>query len=397
MKPADLRAQIAAHKIELRPLEDLLPYAFNSRKHEDWQVAKIASAIKEFGWTSPVLIDPDGTIIAGHARVMAAHKLDLAYVPCIALAHLSESQRRALVIWDNQSATLSTWDDDMLREEALALQAEAFDLTLLGFDDTELAKILAGEAPPPIEGKTDPDAIPEVKETRCKAADLWTLGRHRLLCGDSTDVLHVERLMGEDKADMVFTDPPYGIAYAGKGITSAGVKGNDFGAIKGDDDISAARDAFNLCKALDVPLMIWWGANFYCSALDDRCSWVIWDKQIVGEFYSACELAWTNQRGRLRMFVHKWHGMVKGSEHGQARVHPTQKPIALAEWCFSEFKAGAKVLDLFLGSGSTLIACEKTGRRCFGMELDPHYCDVILARWEAFTGLKAELEPADGH
>lgn len=374
--------------VEYVPTAALIPYARNSRTHSDDQVAQVAASIREFGFTNPVLISEHDDIIAGHGRVKAAAKLGLESVPCIRLGHLTDTQRKAYVIADNRLALNAGWDLSLLTLELKDLQSDDFDLHLLGFEATELDGLLNPEVAPE-EGLTDPDDVPENVETRCKPGDLWQLGNHRLLCGDSTDVLAVERLMGGEKADMVYTDPPYGIGYSGKGIT-AGVKGNDFGEIRGDDSITTAVDAYRLCKALDVPVMVFWGANFYCSALDDRCSWIVWDKQVVGEFYSACELAWTNRQGRIKQFVHKWHGMVKGSEHGQARVHPTQKPIALAEWCMAEYDGVTTVLDLFLGSGSTLIACEKTSRRCFGMEIDPKYCDVVLKRWEQFTGKTAE-------
>lgn len=358
----------------------------NARKHSTKNLDAIKGSLARFGQQKPIVVTKSNVVIAGNGTLEAAKALGWDTID-VKVTELEGTEAVAYALADNRSGELAEWDMDVLGSTLQSLKDLDFDLGSIGFDDADLAKMIAT---PVQEGLTDPDDVPENVETRCKPGDLWVLGKHRLLCGDSTNVQHVERLMGGEKADMVYTDPPYGIGYSGKGIT-AGVKGNDFGAIKGDDDVTTAVDAYRLCKALEVPVMVFWGANFYCSALDDRCSWIVWDKQVVGEFYSACELAWTNQTGRIKQFIHKWHGMVKGSEHGQARVHPTQKPIALAEWCMSEYDGAQTVLDLFLGSGSTLIACEKTGRRCFGMELDPKYCDVILARWEAFTGLTASL------
>jgi hypothetical protein len=396
---ACLAANIAADLLPLaKPIAELVPDPANVRRHGDKNLAAIRGSLAAFQQRKNVVLQrrPDGTLIvrAGNGTLAAAIALEWTHVAAI-IVDEGDTTATAFAIADNRTAELAEWDPLGLGNTLKALQGEGFDLAPIGFDDDDLAALIPKTLPPP-PGEGDEDKVPDKVETRCKPGDLWILGGHRLLCGDATNVQHVERLIAGVKVDMVYTDPPYGIAYAGKGITSKFVKGNDFGAIRGDDTIDAAIDAFNLCKTLDVPVMVWWGANFYCSALDDRCSWIIWDKQIVGDFYSACELAWTNLRGRLRMFVHKWHGMVKGSEHGQARVHPTQKPIALAEWCIAQLAPEAeRVLDLFLGSGSTLIACEKTGRRCFGMEIDPAYCDVVLSRWEAFTGKTAQRESGD--
>lgn len=196
--------------------------------------------------------------------------------------------------------------------------------------------------------------------------------------------------MGADRPDMIFTDPPYGIAHSGKGITANGVQGNDFGEIMGDQDVAVAVDSFRLCAGLwpDVRT-IFWGANYYPSALPDGHGWIVWDKQREGDTFSGAELAFVNAGVRVDVFRHMWHGMVKASEHGQKRVHPTQKPTALANWCFDRYGSPQMVLDLFGGSGSTLIACEESKRIARIMELDPKYCDVIIKRWQDFTGQKA--------
>lgn len=411
MKPEDLVQQIRDHKVELRPLHDLLPYARNSRKHEDWQVAKIAASIREFGFTNPVLIDSDGTIIAGHARVMAALKLDLPIVPCIVLGHLNETQRRAYVIADNQLATISTWDDEMLKAEALELQAEAFDLSLLGFSEDELKEIIDTPTQPS-EGLTDPDAVPEVKETRCKPGQLWILGKHKLLCGDSTDVLQVDRLMGGEKADLWLTDPPYGVGYKGKTKDALEIK-NDAMPLEQMGEFWTALAASALIATTDRAPYYW----FACQGGDQmmmmmsisRAGWkvrheLIWVKDAL--VLSRCDYHYKHEPilyGWKQEGAHEFYGdrsqtsVLEFARPRKNDVHPTMKPVDLIEYLIgNSSKRAGKVFDTCLGSGTTLIACEKTDRRCFGMEIDPTYCDVILARWEAFTGLKAELISANG-
>lgn len=375
--------------IEEIKVDDLIPYATNSRTHSPEQVAQIAASIQEFGFTNPVLIDANGTIIAGHGRVLAARKLGIETIPCIRLGHLTPSQVRAYVIADNKIALNAGWDDEMLKAELLTIQEDGFNTDLTGFSDDELNALLTVET---VEGETDPDEVSEAPvEPITKLGDIWILGNHRLMCGDSINPLSVDRLVGGDEIEMVFTDPPYGIAHSGKGISANGVQGNDFGEIMGDQDVSVAIDVYRLCVSKwPNARMIFWGANYYPSALADGHGWLVWDKQREGDTFSGAELAFINGGVRVDVFRHMWHGMVKASEHGQKRVHPTQKPIELAKWCFDRYGNPKTVLDLFGGSGSTLIACEKTGRKARLMELDPKYCDVIVKRWEDFTGKKAE-------
>lgn len=376
-------------------VKDLIPYARNTRTHSDEQVNQIVSSIKEFGFTNPVLIDEENMIIAGHGRVLAANKLKLKKIPTVSLTHLTEAQKRAYIIADNRLALNAGWDEDMLRVELQDLDSLDFDINLLGFDEREIDSLLSSVN----DGLTDEDAVPELpEEPTTKLGDLWLLGEHRLLCGDSTSIDAVDKLMDGNKADMVFTDPPYGInekgdrsKRKGKKSLSDGVKYNDFN----DDTIQYAIDAYNLCEGLNIPRQVWWGANYYCHSLPQSNNWFIWDKRVEEkqkDTNSDCEMAWVKSKySSIRIFRHLWKGLMKDSERGLARVHPTQKPIALAEWAFDYFKNVLIVLDLFGGSGSTLIACEKTNRHCRMMELDPKYCDVIIQRWEEFTGNKAEL------
>lgn len=382
-----------ADRIELWPAERLQPYAKNARTHSDDQVDQIAASIREFGFTNPILVDSADGIIAGHGRLMAAKRLGLATVPVIVLDHLTDAQRRAYILADNKLALNAGWDNDLLAQELAQLQDDGFDMELTGFSDEELEDLLA-DNDNDVAPDGNEDATPEVPaQPVAVLGDVWMLGKHRLMCGDSTSIDAVDKLTEAQAPDMVFTDPPYGIAHSGKGITANGVQGNDFGEIMGDQDVTVAIDAFRLCVGQwPEARMIFWGANYYPSVLPDGHGWLVWDKQREGDTFSGAELAFINGGVRVDVFRHMWHGMVKASEHGQKRVHPTQKPTALAEWCFERYGDPKLVLDLFGGSGSTLIACEKTNRQARLMELDPKYVDVIIKRWQDFTGKQATLE-----
>lgn len=380
-----------------KPIDTLIPYAKNARVHDEAQIAQIAGSIKEFGFNNPVLIDKDNGIIAGHGRVMAARKLGLTEVPTILLDHLNETQRKAYILADNRIAINSTWDNEMLSLELMDIKDDV-SLAMLGFNVDELNALL--NPTELTEGLTDEDAVPDVpEEPKTKLGDIYQLGNHRLMCGDSTNIDAVEKLINNNKIDLCYTDPPYGINEKGdrskrKGETSFsdGVKYKDFK----DDSIEYAIDAYNIVEGvLKIPRQVWWGANYYCHSLPQSNNWFVWDKRVEDKQHdlnSDCELAWVKSKwSSVRIFRHLWKGLIKGSEHGQARVHPTQKPVALAEWSFDYFKEFNTVLDLFGGSGSTLMACEKRNKQAYIMELDPHYCDVIIKRWEDFTGKKAVL------
>jgi DNA modification methylase len=385
-------------KIEQVAVTALIPYAKNSRTHDDAQVAQIAASIKEFGWTNPILVDGDKGIIAGHGRLMAARKLGMTEVPVIELKDLTPTQKKAYIIADNRLALNAGWDDQLLTIELNELLADKFSLDLLGFNADELNALLN-----PVEiteGLTDEDEVPESPlEPITKLGDVWILGNHRLMCGDSTSIDAVEKLVNNAKIDLCYTDPPYGINEKGdrskrKGSKSLsdGVQYQDFK----DDSIDYAVEAYQIVEGvLQIPRQVWWGANYYCHALPQSNNWFVWDKRVEDkqkDTQSDCELAWIKSTwSSVRIFRHLWKGLIKGSEHGQKRVHPTQKPVALAEWSFDYFRTVKTVLDLFGGSGSTLIACEKTNRQCYMMEFEPHYCDVIVKRWENFTGKTAVL------
>ena len=372
-----------ADKIERRKVDDLIPYARNARTHSDEQVAQLAASIKEWGWTTPVLIDEDGEIIAGHGRVMAARKLGIEEVPTMTATGWTKAQKQAYVLADNQLPQNAGWDMDLLSVEMKDLDADGFDLSLIGFGDDMLANMLVDET----EGLTDEDAVPDVPETPVTVeGDIWVLGNHRLMCGDSTSIDAVERLINGAQIDLVHTDPPYGMnAVSKSGVLSAKYSGD----ILGDDDSDAAKDSFRLIYGL-LPNAkhIWWGANYYSSVLPDSECWLVWDKNNGDSDQTDCELAWANFRSVVRQFT-------QASEKTN-RVHPTQKPVSLMEWIIKRFKLSSKtILDVFGGSGSTLIAAEKHDINGYIMELDPKYCDVIVKRWCDFTGKDATLE-SDG-
>jgi len=375
--------KVMTPQIEQRSVADLIPYAANSRTHSDAQVAQIAASIREFGWTNPILIDGDNTIIAGHGRLLAARKLGLEEVPAIILDHLTKAQQRALVIADNQLALNAGWNLDMLKAEIEDLKLEDFDLGLLGFDDKFLDGLLE---PEPTEGLTDEDAVPEVPAIPVTVeGDVWVLGNHRLMCGDSTSIDALQTLTGGVVPNAIITDPPYGIGIDGqKKSVSANPKHNrKYHEKKGWDETRPDASIFGYIVALGVPAVIW-GGNYFADLLPATRGWLYWSKGQDGLTMSDGELAWTTEDKPLRSKTVN-RAALKGS------VHPTQKPTEIIEFSvdyLSVPKKGA-VLDLFSGSGTICIVCEKTDRRAFMMERDAGYCDVIIKRWQDFTGQQA--------
>jgi len=373
-------------KLEQVKLDALIPYARNSRTHSDAQVAQIAASIKEFGFTNPVLIDETGSIIAGHGRVMAARKLAIADVPSIRLTHLTEAQKKAYVIADNKLALNAGWDDEMLAVELTDLKDMGFDLDLTGFSTDEIEALLA---PTGTEGLTDEDAVPEVPEAPVTVlGDVWLLGKHRVMCGDSTSIDEVDKLMDGQKADMVFTDPPYGFNYTKKSDgASIANDGPEFEQVIADALSLVQVDTAYVCGDVKTA-----GAFLRAtSCFGDPKNCIVWVKPIQHRMhrYEPChELIWFwGDNGS------PFYGAnVFTAKREIQKFHPTVKPVELVEYCLSSHKNKKLVLDLFGGSGSTLIACEKTGRINRSMELDPKYCDVIVQRWQEFTGQTATLE-----
>lgn len=376
-------------KTETRAIGALIPFARNSRTHSDEQVAQIAASIREFGWTNPILVDGDNGIIAGHGRLAAARKLGITEVPVVVLDHLTDAQKRALVIVDNKLALNAGWDFELLASEIEGLGEDGFDLSLLGFSDDELAAMMAEQT----EGLTDEDAVPDVPEVAVTVeGDVWLLGNHRLMCGDSTSIDAVDKLMDGAKADMVFTDPPYGIAYSSSkfdgnksGVTNKRNKADMIIGDGDDFDPSFLLEMFKGAKEFFV-----WGYQYYPDKLG-RGGIIVWNKKKETEAanpHGDFELCWSRKE-RNKMCWLQWGGF-KNKEKGEERLHTTQKPVALALWFFDNWGKGlTTIVDLFAGSGSTLIACEKTNRHARLMELDPKYCDVIIKRWQEFTGQQA--------
>jgi DNA modification methylase len=300
------------------------------------------------------------------------------------------------VIADNKLALNADWNAEMLTYEFDDLKELGFNLDLTGFTLDEIEAMRPEQVS---EGLTDEDAVPEApEEPVTKLGDVWILGNHRLMCGDSTSIDAVEKLVAGTTIDLCYTDPPYGINEKGdRTARKTGLaKNHNFKDFK-DDTIDYAVEAYQIVEGvLQVKRQVWWGANYYCHALPQSNNWFVWDKRVEDKMVdnqSDCELAWVKSKwSSVRIFRHLWRGFNKDSERNQQRVHPTQKPVALAEWSFDYFKEVSTVLDLFGGSGSTLIACEKTNRNCLMMEFEPHYCDVIIKRWQDFTGNKAVHE-----
>jgi DNA modification methylase len=366
---------------EIIDIESIIPFAMNSRLHSDAQVAQLAASIREFGFTNPVLIDQDKNLIAGHGRVMAARKLGLASVPAIVVTGLDERKRRALVIADNKLAMNATWDDEVLKNELSDLAADFGEL--MGFSEEELAAMLQ-EATQIEDGLTDEDAVPELAaEPVTKPGDVWLLGKHRLMCGDSASTESIDRLLDGQQINAIVTDPPYGIGIDGqKESKNKNPKHNRKAhAFMGWDDERPDDGIFNYILALNVPSVIW-GGNYFADLLPATRGWLYWSKGQDGLTMSDGELAWTTEKKPLRSITVN-RSALKGS------VHPTQKPLQIVEFSLDYINAGEVVLDLFGGSGSTLMACEKTGRKARLMELAPQYCDVIVKRWQDFTGKKA--------
>jgi DNA modification methylase len=377
-------------QIKHLPIDALIPYVRNTRTHSDDQVDQIAASIQEFGWTNPVLVDGENGIIAGHGRVMAAKKLGETTVPVIELSHLTDAQKRAYIIADNQLALNAGWDDKLLAQEIEALKLDDFNIDLLGFDDDFLDGLLPAEHS---KGLKDEDDAPEVPdEPVTQLGDVWVLGSHRVMCGDSTSIDAVENLMNGVKVDMVFTDPPYNVAFNGRS--------GKHDVIKNDNLSSAEFEAFisDVCKTIKAvnpkAYYIWCNWNFYSvlQRLLPYIACIVWAKNVFG-----LGLGYRHQH-EFCLFNGQIDDVVKNEsdlweiKKDTNYVHPTQKPVALSVRAFSNHIKFINVLDLFGGSGSTLIGAEQTGRKAFLMELDPKYCDVIVKRWQDYTGLKAILE-----
>ena len=380
-----------------KKVSELIPYINNSRTHSEEQITQIVSSIKEFGFTNPILIDKDNSIIAGHGRLQAVKRLGYEEVPCILISGLTKTQIKALIIADNQLALNAGWDLEKLSVEIEGLEDEKFDISLLGFDDKFLNNLMKEE----IKGLTDDDSVPEVKENpKSKLGDIFILGNHRLMCADATSKPDMEKLLNSQKADMIFTDPPYGMSYGGgraEGSTPKGALVKAHGMIKNDnlrneDLINLIQNSLNLSllaskKGCSAYICFTWRTykEFYNAITDagfaiKNC--IVWDKKSIGlgnsnyrpqhEFIFYCGEQWYGDKSQSDV----WY-MSRGAT--SEYVHPTQKPVELiCKALENSSKREDLIIDCFGGSGSTLIACEKLGRKSYLMELDPKYCDVII-------------------
>ena len=407
-----MTASWLADKIEQWPTSKLLPYARNARTHSEEQVAQIAASIAEFGFTNPILAGSDGVIVAGHGRLAAAQKLGMEVVPVVVLDHLSTTQRRALVIADNRIAENAGWDEAMLRVELVSLQDDEFDLVLTGFDADDLADLLAGEDGDGA-GQTDDDAVPEVTETPIsRPGDVWLLDGHRLLCGDSTQIGSYKQLLEGELVDMVFTDPPYNVNYAntakdrqrgkdrailndnlGDGFydfllaaltpTIASCRGGIYVAMS-SSELDVLQSAFREAGGKWSTFVIWAKNTFTLGRSDYQRQY----EPILYGWPEGATRHWCGDRDQSDVWqIKKPH---------KNDLHPTMKPVELVERAIrNSSRPGNVVLDPFGGSGTTLIAAEKSGRLARLIELDPKYVDVIVRRWQDWTGKQATRE-ADG-
>jgi DNA modification methylase len=389
--------------VELRAIEKLIPYARNARTHSDEQVAQIAGSIVEFGFCNPVLVDPDDRIVAGHGRVLAARKLKLAEVPVIVLGHLSDNQRRAFMLADNQLALSASWNEKLLRLELQALTEAGFDVQITGFDREELDRLLTDLDRTEL---ADPDEAPPLEQVVVsQPGDLWLLGNHRLLCGNGTQRSDLERVLAGSTSDLVFTDLPFNCAYTGKTSSHLTIANDDLGdqfpaflaaACRSMSAVNSgavyiamsSRELHHLFEAFSKAGGHWstfviWAKNTFTLG---RSEYQRQFEPILFGWKEGSPHYWCGDRNQGDVwFVNKPH---------RNDVHPTMKPVELVERAVTNSsRKGDLVLDPFAGAGSTLLAAERTGRRACLVEIDPKYVDVIIRRWESYSGQIARLDP----
>ena len=382
-------------------INELKPHPSNPNTHTDEQLKKIAKGIDELGWGRPIIISKDNFILIGHGAYKAAVDiLGQDEVPFRRVNHLHDSEDAiALMLADNRLAEESKRDPELLENVINELDSLDYDLTLTGYELDELD--FGNDA----EVEEDEYDIDQELEPTVQKGEVWQLGNHLLMCGDSTDKNNIKLLLNDSKPYMIFTDPPYGMLLDTDFSSMKGIsEGNKYKKVIGDNEDftpELIRTVFENFK--NVEEIFLWGADYYAELIPDRNrgSWIVWDKMQNGEgvndsydkmFGSNFELCWSKKRHKRALARVLWKGIFGLSEEDiKKRVHPTQKPIKLVHWFLEKFsKENNNILDLYGGSGSTLIACEQLKRNCFMMELDPYYCDVIINRWEEFTGQKAE-------
>ena len=377
-------------EIVYKKINELKPYENNSRTHDEIQIKQICESIKEYGWTNPILIDEKGMIIAGHGRVEAGKKLDIKEVPCIVLSGLTEAQKKAYVIADNKMALNAGWNEELLKTELENLKELDFDLELTGFNIDELDELFKQDEEEQEIVEDDFDIEPP-EEPKAKLGDIYQLGNHRLMCGDSTSEEDVAKLMNGVKADMVFTDPPYNIAYSG--VKDKRTIEND--KMNDEDFVDFLEKSIMKCDTAYV-CCSWQYEHLFKKAMTNigmaPKAMIIWNKvnpaQHLDKYFKQHEIIFYYGKFGGEKTI---RGDIWECKRQKNTVHPTMKPIELIAMALRDNKDKEIVYDGFGGSGSTLIACEQLNRKCYMMELDPHYIDVIIKRWEEFTGKKAML------
>ena len=391
-----------------RKVTELVPYANNPRLNSK-AVTPVAESIRKFGFKVPLVIDKNNVVICGHTRLLAAKEIGLETVPCVVADDLNQKQVDAFRLVDNRVAQFADWNFDRLAEELSELAD--FDLSTFGFDDlmAGLGDAFLNNNKEVVEDEFDAEPPAEPKT---KLGDLYKLGKHRLLCGDATKDDDIKRLIADTKIDMIYTDPPYGMDLD----TDYSVMKNKLQISKkknfkgGNKYLPGIVDEFNpnmieVILSLDAKEVFLWGADYYSEYIKNKNdgSWIVWDKRANNtddiqkdyssdKMYGSCfELCWSKVKHKRDIARVKWAGAFGlEQEFDHKRFHPTQKPVKLAQWFLERYsKPQDDILDLFGGSGSTLLACEQLDRQCYMMELDPAYCDVIIKRWEDFTGEKA--------
>jgi len=350
------------------------PNEENPRYITDQKFKKLVKSIKEFPEmleVRPLVVDENFMVLGGNMRLKALKSAGVFEVPIQQVKGWTDEQKKEFIIKDNLG--YGEWDWDIVANDWDIQKLKDWGMDLPDFPDPEL------------DAEEDDYEQPDDLQVDVVLGDLIEIGEHRLLCGDSTDADQVSKLMDGEKADMVFTDPPYGINEKGDRSKRGGLtKGNNLPDFK-DDSIQYAINAFNNPQNINIPTQVWFGANYYCHSIPQGNNWLVWDKRVEEkqrDTQSDCELAWIKSKyNSVRIFRHLWKGMMKDSERGQRRVHATQKPIALIDWCIKEYSKDAKlILDYFTGGGSTMVAAHQLKRKCYGMELDPKYCQVIIDR-----------------
>lgn len=379
-------------KIEYVPIDEIKTYPNNAKLHPAEQIEQIKKSIQEFGFNDPIAIDENNVIIEGHGRLIACQELGIKEIPIIRLNELSDEQKRAYMLVHNKLTMNTDFDIELLNDE---LDNISFDMSEYGFDmeieeepEQEIEEVDTPEPP---------------KEPKSKLGDIYQLGNHRLMCGDSTDEQQVSNLLGGEVCELTFTDPPYGIDIVNVNNKVGGdkpfgkvggdkiVKSKEYMPIKGDNTTDTSKLSYEIYKKYSNNQIIF-GGNYFTDFLKPSPCWIIWDKQNTGNFADV-ELAWTSLDKSAKLYQWLWNGMIRKGDvsiEGKTRVHPTQKPVGLIANILKDFSnENNSILDVFGGSGSTLIACEQTNRKCYCMEYEPRYVDVIIERWENYTGKKA--------